>query len=112
VVAPGDVDRVELQRPESVEDAADAVLAGWQRARWGEQVMEDEIPPRGGAIDVTGRGHVGIVRAVHVRNRQVPGTEFSWGGSSVQARGGDARFISPGEKREPAWAGFLAGREK
>ena len=48
VVAAGDVDRVELQRPEAVDDAHHRRRLGRQRPRRREEVAGDEEPPRDG----------------------------------------------------------------
>jgi hypothetical protein len=46
VRAAGDIDRVELDRPEPAEHLEHAVAAPFERARWREQVARDEEAAR------------------------------------------------------------------
>ena len=57
VVAPGDVERVELERPEPVDDREHARRIGRQGPRRCEQVAEDEEPARGRAVEDEWSGH-------------------------------------------------------
>ena len=58
VVAPGDLDRVELERAEPVDDAHDRGGLGGQRTRRREEVAGDEEPARDLARDVADGGVV------------------------------------------------------
>ena len=65
VVAPGDLERVELQGAEAIHDGEDALLGGRQRARRGEEVAEHQEAPRdgGGQRVRGGRGGHGVDRS-------------------------------------------------
>ena len=63
VVAPGDVERVELQRAEPLDDAPDRVRPGRERPRRREQVAADEKAACRDAIDGEGARHVSILAA-------------------------------------------------
>jgi hypothetical protein len=54
VVAPGDLERIELERPEAVDHPHDAFRAGRQRPRRREQVAVDEEPAGGGRGEAVG----------------------------------------------------------
>ena len=58
VVAPGDLERVELDRTEPLEDGLDRRRLGRQRPRRRQQMAAHEEPARGRAVDrLGGRGH-------------------------------------------------------
>jgi len=62
VVAPGDLERVELERPETLDDRHHAQRTRRQRARRGQEMASDEEPPRGRRADGSwGRGHESMV---------------------------------------------------
>ncbi len=56
MIATRDLERVELERAEPIQHAQDRRRLGRQGARRGEQVAQDEEPPRGARAHGTGFG--------------------------------------------------------
>ena len=74
MVAAGHLQRIELERAESLHHRQDGCWVGRQRARRGEQVASDEEPARRGAVHV---GHIG--HGPMVRNPLPPVLRYSRG---------------------------------
>jgi hypothetical protein len=62
VVPAGDVEGIELERPEPVDDDPDGLRRRRQRARRGKQVATHEEPARRRAVDAKWIGHREMVR--------------------------------------------------
>ena len=65
MVAPGDLERVELERPEPVHHPQDRRRLGRERPGRRQEVALDEEAARGRAVDVVPGGHRAMVRETH-----------------------------------------------
>ena len=69
MVAAGHVDRIELDRPEPLEDGLDRRRLGRQGSRRREQVAPNEESARGRTVDRLGGGHMTMVAATPAGHR-------------------------------------------
>ncbi len=65
VIAPGDLERVELERPEPVHHPQDRRRLGRERSGRRQEVALDQEAARGRAVDVVPGGHRAMVRETH-----------------------------------------------